>query len=202
MQRFAIWIRADIQHHARACGGGEDGRDGGTFHPSDSSQAEQRGDHARAGVARGHEGVRFAALDQVNAHCHRIFRVLVTRLEGQVFAFVFHRQYFGRVDDADGQTARVGRGQCGSDFRFVPNENNFNSIFSRGHHRAFHVGSRVVITSHGVNDNAGHNVSLFSASAVTRTAKSPTLPEVGRLRTPRLKMFVIRVCLTSKVSRL
>ena len=74
---------------------GKTGASAGRSTPRSLSEAKKRGHHGRAGVAGGDKGVRLAGLDQVNADRHRILRLAMARLEGQVLTLLIHVQHFG-----------------------------------------------------------------------------------------------------------
>ena len=81
--------------------------DGGPFDVRQGFEHETRGGHQRAGVARRHSRLRFAALHLLDGNAHgRIFFVFQGMLRGFV-----HGHHFGSMHDFDAVQRRAGRCQ-------------------------------------------------------------------------------------------
>ena len=95
--RRAIDVGAEVEHRRHAFLGRQLRGDRRPVDARQRLQHEARDRHQRAGVARGHAGLRGAVLDQVDRHAHRRVLLVAQRERRRLV----HLDDFGRgVDDA------------------------------------------------------------------------------------------------------
>ena len=184
-----VGVGADVEEDERPRFGDHLDGQRGPVHARQAAEPENRGSHARAGVAGRHDRVRVAALDEIHGHEDRRVALLAEGL-GRVLVHADHLAGRLNPDVRD----RVGA-RDRSDQVAVPDENGLvGRVRPRVFERAVDQLGRTVVAAHRVDRDANPTLALGLAdgaqvhvSAVHTRApvRQPDATRISRWSRPR-----------------